>query len=146
MAQRATESIVVNAPPGVVYRVVTDFANYASWVSDLKRIEVLESDAAGRPLEVEFRAAAFGRSTTYALRYDYSRAPEQLSWTQTHGDLTETLQGQYRFEPDARGTKVTYDLEVELLVPIPTFVKSRAAQRIQTQVLRELKAQAELLA
>ena len=146
MAQRATESIVVNAPSEVVYRVVTDFANYASWVSDLKRIEVLESDAAGRALEVEFRAAAFGRSTTYALRYDYSRAPEQLSWTQTHGDLTETLQGQYRFEPDARGTKVTYDLEVELLVPIPTFVKSRAAQRIQTQALRELKAQAELLA
>jgi ribosome-associated toxin RatA of RatAB toxin-antitoxin module len=137
---------VVNAPPEVVYRVVTDFANYASWVSDLKRIEVLESDAAGRPLEVEFRAAAFGRSTTYALRYDYSRAPDQLSWTQTHGDLTETLQGQYRFESDARGTKVTYDLEVELLVPIPTFVKSRAAQRIQTQALRELKAQAELLA
>jgi len=146
VAQRATESIVVNAPPEAVYRVVTDFANYASWVSDLKRIEVLESDAAGRPLEVEFRAAAFGRSTTYALRYDYSRAPEQLSWTQTHGDLTETLQGQYRFESDARGTKVTYDLEVELLVPIPTFVKSRAAQRIQTQALRELKAQAELLA
>jgi hypothetical protein len=95
---------------------------------------------------VQFRAAAFGRSTTYALRYDYSRAPEQLSWTQTHGDLTETLQGQYRFEPDERGTKVTYDLEVELLVPIPTFVKSRAAQRIQTQALRELKAQAELRA
>jgi ribosome-associated toxin RatA of RatAB toxin-antitoxin module len=146
VAQRATESIVVYAPPEVVYRVVTDFAHYASWVSDLKRIEVLESDAAGRPLEVEFRAAAFGRSTTYALRYDYSRAPEQLSWTQTRGDLTETLQGQYRFEPDERGTKVTYDLEVELLVPIPTFVKSRAAQRIQTQALRELKAQAELLA
>ena len=146
MAQRATESIVVNAPPEVVYRVVTDFAQYTAWVSDLKRIEVLESDADGRPLEVEFRAAAFGRSTTYALRYDYSRAPEQLSWSQTRGDLTETLQGQYRFEPDARGTRVTYDLEVELLVPIPAFVKARAAQRIQTQALRELKAQAELLA
>jgi len=146
VAQRATESIVVNAPPEVVYRVVTDFAQYTAWVSDLKRIEVLESDADGRPLEVEFRAAAFGRSTTYALRYDYSRAPEQLSWSQTRGDLTETLQGQYRFEPDARGTRVTYDLEVELLVPIPAFVKARAAQRIQTQALRELKAQAELLA
>jgi len=30
-----------------------------------------------------------------------------------------------------------------LLVPIPTFIKSRAAYRIQTQALRELKAQAE---
>ena len=137
---------MVNATPETVYRVVTDFANYVNWVSDLKRIDVLERDSEGRPLEVEFRAAAFGRSTTYAFRYDYSRAPERLSWFQTHGDITETMQGQYRFEPAGAGTKVTYDLEVELLVPIPTFIKSRAAHRIQTQALDELKAQAELLA
>jgi len=42
---------------------------------------VLERDTLGRPLDVEFRAAAFGRSTTYALHYDYSRAPEVLSGT-----------------------------------------------------------------
>jgi ribosome-associated toxin RatA of RatAB toxin-antitoxin module len=137
---------VVHAPPDVVYFVVTDFLNYASWVSDLKSVTILESDSDGRPLEVEFRAAAFGRSTTYALRYDYGRAPEQLSWSQTHGDITESLEGQYRFDPDDAGTKVTYDLEVEMLVPIPAFVKSRAAHRIQTQALNELKAQAELRA
>jgi ribosome-associated toxin RatA of RatAB toxin-antitoxin module len=146
VAQRATVSIEVSAPPEIVYAVVTDFLDYAHWVSDLKEITILESDSAGRPLEVEFRAAAYGRSTTYALRYDYSRAPEQLNWSQTRGDITESLEGQYRFEPAGAGTKVTYDLEVELLVPIPAFVKSRAAHRIQTQALRELKAQAELRA
>ena len=67
MAQRATESIVVNAAPETVYAVVTDFDHYADWVTDLKSIEVLERDDDGRALEVEFRAAAFGRSTTYAL-------------------------------------------------------------------------------
>ncbi len=143
MTQRATESIAVNAPPDVVYRVVTDFEHYTDWVSDLKRIEVLERDATGRPLEVEFRAAAFGRSTTYALRYDYDRAPEVLTWHQTNGDLTSTLDGEYRFEPQGDGTLLTYDLEVELLVPIPAFIKSRAAYRIQSQALRELKARAE---
>jgi ribosome-associated toxin RatA of RatAB toxin-antitoxin module len=136
---------MVNAAPEVVYGVVTDFANYAHWVSDLKRIDVTERDNEGRALEVEFRAAAFGRSTTYKLRYDYSRAPGLLSWFQTEGDITETMKGQYRFEVSGEGTKVTYDLEVELLVPIPTFIKSRAAHRIQTQALDELKAQAELL-
>jgi ribosome-associated toxin RatA of RatAB toxin-antitoxin module len=146
VAQRATVSIEVSAPPEIVYAVVTDFLDYTHWVSDLKDITILESDSAGRPLEVEFRAAAYGRSTTYALRYDYSRAPEQLNWSQTRGDITESLEGQYRFEPAGAGTRVTYDLEVELLVPIPAFVKSRAAQRIQTQALRELKAQAELRA
>jgi ribosome-associated toxin RatA of RatAB toxin-antitoxin module len=135
---------VVHAPPEVVYSVVTDFLNYATWVSDLKVVTILESDSDGRPLEVEFRAAAFGRSTTYALRYDYHHAPEVLRWSQVRGDITQSLEGQYRFEPDDGGTKVTYDLEVEMLVPIPAFVKSRAAHRIQTTALNELKAQSEL--
>lgn len=143
MTQRATESITVNASPETIYAVVTDFEHYADWVSDLKRIEVLTRDDQGRGLEVEFRAAAFGRSTTYTLHYDYAKAPAELSWRQVQGDLTETLDGRYRFDSDGDETKVTYDLEVELLVPIPTFIKSRAAYRIQTQALRELKAQAE---
>jgi ribosome-associated toxin RatA of RatAB toxin-antitoxin module len=141
--QRATESITVAASPESIYRVVTDFEHYADWVSDLKRIDVLTRDDQGRGLEVEFRAAAFGRSTTYTLHYDYAHAPAALSWHQVQGDLTETLNGRYKFEPVGDETFVTYDLEVELLVPIPTFIKSRAAYRIQTQALRELKAQAE---
>lgn len=145
MAQRATESILVNASPLVVYGVVIDFERYIDWVGDLKRIEVLERDDDGRALDVEFRAAAFGRSTTYSLHYDYGDVPEQLSWHQVDGDLTETLNGRYRFELAGDATLVTYDLEVELLVPIPSFIKSRAAYRIQTQALRELKARAEQL-
>ena len=143
MTQRATESITVSALPETIYRVVTDFEHYDEWVTDLKRVEVLTRDDQGRGLEVEFRAAAFGRSTTYTLHYDYAHAPAELSWHQVQGDLTETLNGRYRFEPAGDETNVTYDLEVELLVPIPTFIKSRAAYRIQTQALRELKAQAE---
>ena len=145
MTPRATESITVNASPETIYAVVTDFEHYADWVSDLKRIEVVTRDDQGRALEVEFRAAAFGRSTTYTLHYDYAQAPSELSWRQVQGDLTKTLNGRYKFEAHGDDTKVTYDLEVELLVPIPTFIKSRAAYRIQTQALRELKAQAEQL-
>ncbi|MGC2168309.1 MAG: SRPBCC family protein [Acidimicrobiales bacterium] len=143
MTQRATESIVVHAPPEVVYRVATDFEHYLDWVGELKKINVLERDAIGRPVEVEFRAAAFGRSTTYTLHYDYSRAPEILAWHQTRGDVTSSLNGEYRFAPSKEGTQLTYDLEVELSVPIPGVVRARAASRIQAQALRELKAQAE---
>lgn len=143
VSQRATEMVMVRAPLDVIYGVVTDVEHYAEWMSDVKRVEVLERDAAGRALEVAFRAAAFGRSTTYTLRYDYARAPERLSWYQVEGDLTEELQGQYRLEALGDETRVIYDLEVELRVPIPAFVKARAAQRIQTLALRELKVRAE---
>ena len=145
MVQRARRSVVVNAPVDLVYRVVTDFEHYHEWASEVKRAEVIERDGSGRALEVEFRAAAFGRSTTYALRYDYSRAPEELAWTQVSSDLTESLSGRYLFEPDGTTTRVSYDLEVELRVPIPPFIRSRAAQRIQSDALGELKARVESL-
>ena len=146
MSQRATESIAVNAPPVTVYEVTINFADYPKWVADLKSVVVLESDDQGRGTQVEFRAAAFGRSSTYVLRYDYSEAPGALSWTQVRSDLTTQLDGSYRFTTSGAGTLVNYELEVDLLVPIPGFIKSRAAHRIQSQALRELKARAELLA
>jgi hypothetical protein len=77
------------------------------------------------------------------LRYDYSAAPDAISWSQVASDLTTKLDGRYRFEADGSGTKVTYELDVDLMVPLPGFVKNRAASRIMTQALRELKTRAE---
>ena len=102
MTQRATESITVNASPETIYAVVTDFAHYADWVSDLKRIDVVTRDDQGRALEVEFRAAAFGRSTTYTLPTTTPRRRGSCRWHQIQGDLTETLNGRYRSRPTAR--------------------------------------------
>lgn len=145
MVQRATQSIVISAAPSTVYLVVVDFDRYCDWVTDLKSIDVLERDDEGRALEVAFRAAAFGRSTKYALRYDYSRAPDSLSWHQTSGDVTETMNGRYHFlgSPDGRSTTIIYDLEVALAVPVPQFIQVRSAARIQRLALTELKSRVE---
>ncbi|HEV2427078.1 MAG TPA: SRPBCC family protein [Acidimicrobiales bacterium] len=143
VAQRASESVVVDATRDAVFAAITDFDGYARWVRDVKSVEVLERDTDGRGLEVDFRAAAFGRSARYTLRYDYARAPGELSWYQVEGDVTASMTGRYRLEPAPSGTRVTYDLEVELAVPIPAFVKARAAQRIMTEALGDLKAWVE---
>ncbi|MBW4030541.1 MAG: hypothetical protein HIU57_07685 [Acidobacteria bacterium] len=146
MVQRATQSIVVAAAPSEVFSVIVDFDRYREWVADLKDIDVLERDADGRALEVAFRAAAFGRSTKYALRYDYSLAPQLLSWHQTRGDVTASLNGSYRFEAAdgaTPATRVTYDLEIALAVPVPQFIQGRAAGRIQRHALHELKLRVE---
>ncbi len=143
MGQRASESINVNATPEALFAVVVDFPAYPSWVADLKQVSVQTHDENGAAQDVEFRAAAFGRSSTYTLRYDYTAAPNAVSWSQVTGDLTTKLDGRYRFDADGTGTKVTYELDVDLMVPLPGFVKNRAASRIMTQALRELKARAE---
>ena len=91
-----------------------------------------------------FRAAAFGRSTSYTLRYDYSGAPTRLSWEQVRGDVTRKLDGSYEIAPGDDGSAdVTYRLVVDLKVPLPVFVKRRAEGRITHTALKELKERAE---
>ena len=91
--------------------------------------------------------AAFGRSTSYTLEYDYSGSPQTLAWKQTSGDLTSKLDGKYRFERAGDGnTEVTYTLEVELRVPLPGFIKRRAQSRIMHTALEEFEGARRVLA
>ncbi|HUS62088.1 MAG TPA: SRPBCC family protein [Acidimicrobiales bacterium] len=143
MSEQAKESIVIKAPRERVHEVVLDFEQYPRWAADLKAVEVLERDDEGRGTKVAFRAAAFGRSTSYTLAYSYAELPEALSWVQVDGDVTRRLDGTYRFAPVDDGTEVTYELEVELKIPLPGFIKSRAESRIVGSALRELKARTE---
>ncbi|MGH9082691.1 MAG: SRPBCC family protein [Acidimicrobiales bacterium] len=146
MAEQATEHTSVSVPPEQCFAVVTDIERYPAWAADIKQVAVEARDAEGRPTVATFRAAAFGRSTSYTLEYDYADAPHALAWRLTRGDITTKLDGRYVFDPaGGGGTDITYHLEVELRVPIPGFVKMRAASRIMSTALRELKARAESL-
>ena len=144
MAEQATERMVVSATPERCFDVSADIVAYPQWASDIKEVTVEERDDQGRPQLVTFRAAAFGRSTSYTLAYDFSAAPEVLAWVQTRGDITSKLDGRYVFAPNGDGgTEVTYHLEVEMKVPLPGFIKMRAQSRIMSIALRELKARVE---
>ncbi len=144
MAEQATERIVVAATPERCFAVSADIAAYPQWAADIKDVTIEERDAQGRPSVVTFRAAAFGRSTSYTLAYDYGQSPVVLAWIETKGDITSKLDGCYVFKPSANGgTEVTYHLEVEMKVPLPGFIKMRAQSRIMSIALRELKARVE---
>lgn len=144
MAEQTTECMVVDASPERCFEVVADIERYPEWVADLKEVHVLERDEEDRPVVVSFRAAAFGRSTSYTLVYDYSKAPHQFGWVQRSGDLTERLDGFYRFAgaPGDR-TEITYQLVVELRVPLPGFIKRRAEGNILHAAIRDLRARVE---
>lgn len=144
MADTTSERMLVNGSLERCYSVVADFERYPEWVGDLKSVEVIERDAENRPVAVAFRAAAFGRSTSYTLEYDYSDAPNVLAWVQRSGNLTSLLDGCYRFEVvDSGTTEVTYELSVGLKVPLPGFVKRRAEGHIIHAAVRDLKKRVE---
>ena len=146
MADQATERIVISASPERCEAVALDVERYPEWAADIKEVTVAERDDQGRASRVTFRAAAYGRSTTYTLAYDHSGAPERLAWELLEGDIMKRLDGSYQFLPvdgDADSTEVVYELVVELLIPLPGFVKRRAESKIMNTALRELKARVE---
>lgn len=144
-AETATDTITIAAPPEQVWAIATDLERYPEWAHDVKDVVITSRDAQGRPDRVEFRTSALGRSTHYTLQYDYSDAPRSLSWKMVKGDIQRSIDGAYRFEPTPDGgTEVRYDLAIELVVPLPGFVKRRAERRI-LNAIREMKAYAEAL-
>ena len=146
MADQTTQHMVVGASPERTWDVLTDFEDYPTWAQDLKSAEIVDRDEEGRPRDVAFRAAAMGRSTSYTLRYDYSKAPQVLAWRLLRGDITRKLDGSYELAPvdgDPDRTAITYHLEVDLLVPLPGFVKRRAENRLLATALRQLRSHLE---
>lgn len=143
MPDNARETVVINAPVQACFDTLVDFERYPEWAGDLKQAVAVEWDSQGRAEVVEFRAAAMGRSTTYRLRYDYEGAPHRLAWVLESGDLERELDGAYHLQESDREpghTEVVYELSVDLVLPIPGFVKRRAEARILKTALADLKA------
>ena len=145
MAEQAREQTTIQATVEQCYRTLIDFESYPEWAGDLKQATVVAYDDQERALVVEYRAAAMGRSTTYRLQYDYDQAPNRLGWELLSGDLERELDGHYELSEgsDPGTTDVVYELSVDLIVPIPGFVKRRAEARIIKTALSELKGRVE---
>ncbi len=130
----------IDAPLDTIREVLLDFEQYPTWARDIKSVSVLTRNAEGVATDVRYRAAAMGRSTSYTLRYDHSGAPLRIAWVLAEGDIMRQLDGAYEFEVlDDASTLVSYDLHVDLVVPLPGFVKRRAETRIVNTALRELR-------
>jgi hypothetical protein len=70
MTDRAAQTTHINASMDTCVEIVLDFERYPEWAKDVKEAVVRSRDDQDRPLQVEYRASALGRSTRYMLEYD----------------------------------------------------------------------------
>jgi len=139
---------LVSASPEQCYDVVADIASYPDWAHGITGVDIIELDDLGRVLIARFEAEAIGRRTRYVLRYDYSKAPMAVRWSQVSGDLTTRVDGAYTFTPsadDPEATEVSYELSIGLAMPLPGFVKRRAEAKIVEAALGKFRARIENL-
>jgi uncharacterized protein YndB with AHSA1/START domain len=143
MADEAHERITVAAPPERCFAVAVDFERYPDWARDVKHVAILDRDADGRASRVEYRVAGLGQSIRYVLRYDYGDAPHSFSWQLDESDKLRQLDGRYTFDADGDGTRVAYDLAIDVAIPLPGLIRRQAARMIMGTALRELKKEVE---
>ncbi|MAG03249.1 MAG: hypothetical protein CL406_01355 [Acidimicrobiaceae bacterium] len=146
MTEHASRHVTIQAPPQRCYETVLDVERFSEWAPDIKEARVLARDEDGRPGDVAFRAAAMGRSSSYTLRYTYGSNPLRISWRLIEGDVISRMTGDYEFMPvdgDPDSTLLAYDLDVDLLVRLPGFVKRRLEAKIVHTAIDDLKFRVE---
>ena len=139
MAESTAQSIEIDAPPAACFAVAVDIESYPEWAAGVKRVEILEKDAEGRPHRAAFVLEGFVKEISYVLVYDYD-PPHRMSWSADPGPDIEMLEGSYAFtETESGGTEVVYALSVVPTFKMPGFIRRQAEKQIVTTALRGLR-------
>ena len=141
---RTTSDIVIDAPADRIMDVIADFASYPVWATGVKTADVVATTAEGRAEQVHFVLEAAPIRDEYDLGYvwDGSRT---VSWSLAEsGSMLTSMDGAYVLEPlaDAQ-TRVTYQLAVDVSVPLLGMLKRKAEKVIIDTALKGLKKQVE---
>ncbi|AYJ50017.1 SRPBCC family protein [Rhodococcus sp. P1Y] len=144
MAERTQRSITVDAPSAQVMDVIADFDAYPSWVSAAKSVDVLATGVDGRADRVKFVLDAGMVKDTYELSYQWASDGKSVSWELVSGEMQKSQTGSYTLiENKDGGTEVTYELAVDLNIPMIGLFKRKAEKVITDTALKELKKRVE---
>ena len=143
MADATSSSITIGADPDAVMAVIADFGAYPEWADQVKTVEVLDTDAAGRPERVRFQMDAGPIKDNYTLDYSWSADGRSVSWTLVKGQMQRAQDGSYALSGDEEGTTVTYSLAVDLTIPMIGMLRRKAEKVIIDTALKGLKRRVE---
>ncbi|MGJ9411985.1 SRPBCC family protein [Aeromicrobium sp. CF4.19] len=139
---RTASDIVIDADPARVMDVIADFESYPDWATGVRRADVVEGDPS-RPDRVHFVLDAAPIRDEYDLAYTWD-GDRSVSWSLVEkGSMLTSMDGSYALEPVGGGTKVTYELAVNVAVPLLGMLKRKAEKVIIDTALSGLKRRVE---
>lgn len=143
MADRTESSIVISAAPAQVMAVIADLASYPEWSDGVKSVEVLTEWEDGRPGDARFVVDAGVIKDTYELEYDWDD-DRSVTWKLVEGQMLKALDGAYTLTENGDGsTTVSYQLAVDVSIPMIGLIKRKAEKVIVDTALRGLKERVE---
>ncbi|GAA3370460.1 SRPBCC family protein [Streptomyces sannanensis] len=144
MAEHTSSSITIEAAPADVMGVIADFARYPEWTGEVKEAEVLATDDRGRAEQVRLLLDAGAIKDDHTLAYTWT-GDNQVSWTLVKSQMLRALDGSYILTPLGGGdrTEVTYQLTVDVKIPMLGMIKRKAEKVIIDRALAGLKKRVE---
>jgi len=144
MAERTESSISVDAAPAEVMAVIADFDAYPQWTGAVKETEVRSKASNGRAKEVWFNLDAGAIKDQYVLAYSW-KGDEEVRWELVEAEqIVKAMDGAYLLDDNGDGsTTVTYQLSVDVKIPMLGMIKRKAEKVIIDTALKELKKRVE---
>ena len=143
MADSTSQTIYIDANPSTVMDVIADIGSYPDWIAEYQETEVLEIDADGYPKTARLVLDASVLKDTMVFSYVWPADHKSVSWSLVSSSLLKSLHGAYRLAPKGSGTEVTYDLAVDLVIPMIGLLKRKAERRLIDTALKDLKKRVE---
>jgi hypothetical protein len=103
---------------------------------------VLSTGPDGRAEQVKFQLDAGPVKDEYVLEYAWS-GDERVDWHLIRASMQKSQQGSYVLVPRGASTEVTYQLAVDLVIPMLGLLKRKAEKVIMDTALKELKKRVE---
>lgn len=139
MSEKSTATVIIEAPISEVTKALFEVGAYSEWLSSIKKSEVIESDGEGRALKAKLAIDAGMMKDRVTLDYDWTAAPQSLSFSMDEADLLTQMDGTYTIKSiDEDSTQVTYELTVAVGMPVPAMMITKAQQQTIDAALKEL--------
>lgn len=144
MTDTSSGKISIEAPLAKVEGILFDLALYPTWSTAIKSVSILKVDDKGRPTSATLTIDAGMMKDRVTLEYDWSKAPERLSFSMSDADFLTAMDGAYIIKAeDVDSTEVTYELHVEISMPLPAMMLHKAEKATIDMALDQLKTYAE---
>jgi ribosome-associated toxin RatA of RatAB toxin-antitoxin module len=143
VVDRASASIVIEADKASVMAVIADLEAYPEWSSAIKDVtidEVWEDDERVATATLTLDAGIL--KDTYTLSYEWE-GDDRVEWHLVTGRVLKAQDGSYELREVDGGTEVTYELAVDLAVPMLGMFKRKAEKAIIDTALKGLKKRVE---
>jgi uncharacterized membrane protein len=144
MTDLSKSLISIDAPIEAVQKALFELDKYPEWSSQIKSAEALAYDDQGRITKVKMSIDAGMMKDRPTLDYDWSQAPNKLSFSLDEADLLTGMDGVYTISSvDADTTEVTYELGVTLAMAVPAMMRQKAEKATIDAALAQLKSHLE---